>query len=185
MRIRWKLLALGFVVTVVAATYVATRGTGRTGASTEFEPNISLFAAIGEADQLTLYEGLPHPDEAEVFERERSTGRTTRLHGHLFYRDPHDARAPDASKLKNVLGSEQSFLAWRGEKKCGGFHPDFLVEWRANSATYRILICFGCGEVKVYGPTQDLHCDMTLETRQQLKELFREYRKNRPTPKDS
>jgi len=101
----------------------------QTEADKRFDDDKALFAAIRGADQLVLYEGLPH----QTFE---------------------------AEELEALLADEKSFRQWRGEKKCGGFHPDYLAEWRSAEATYRFLICFGCQEVKVYGPNRSLRCDI-------------------------
>jgi hypothetical protein len=187
-RRRWLLFALAIVAAggVYHLAWDDTNGErGRTEASTEFEPNKGLFTAIGAADQLTLYEGLPHPDGEEVlFHQERLVSRTVRFHGFPFYRSPLEVPAEDVARLKSLLGTEKTFLAWCGEKKCGGFHPDYLVEGHAGGEMYRVLICFGCGEVKVFGPTHALRCDMENDSRKQLKELLKKYRKNRPASEE-
>jgi hypothetical protein len=43
-----------------------------------------------------------------------------------------------------------------------------------------VLICFGCGEVRVYGPESALLCDMPRETADKLQATLKRYRKNRP-----
>ena len=133
----------------------------QTEADKRFDDNKALFAAIRGANHLVLYEGLPHQTfEAEELEKERRRKETLTLHDYPFYVAPLDVSAEDAANLEALLGDEQSFRQWRGEKKCGGFHPDYLAEWRSAEATYRFLICFGCQEVKVYGPNRSLRCDI-------------------------
>lgn len=169
-------MRLGCLLAVSAIAACA----GKPEVDTRFAENKSLFADIGKADQLTLYEGLPHQgNERQLFEQEQSK-ETVTLHGYPFYRAPLDVPAEEVEKLRSVLGSASSFLQWRGERKCGGFHPDYCAEWRAGGNVYRVLICFGCGEVKVHGPDKSLRCDVEDETREKLKELLKKHRKNRP-----
>jgi hypothetical protein len=161
-------------------------GSERTKASTEFEPNRSLFAAIGKADRLILYEGLPHQnDEQELLEKEKRNKPTVTLHGFPFYRPALDVASDDVEKLRGLLGAEGSFVPWRGEKKCGGFHPDYLAEWRVGDGVYRVLICLGCHEVKVFGPDSSLRCDIHQDKAfGELRDLLKKYRKNRPASKE-
>jgi hypothetical protein len=148
---------------------------------TRFDRNKGLFSTLQEAEQLTVYEGLPHQrDERKVWEEEKSKKPTVELHGFLFYRDLLALKPDDAKKLKALLEDETSFTPFGGVKKCGGFHPDYCVQWTVGEKTYRCLVCLGCWEVKVYGPNAELYCDLKHEVRTQLKELFKPYRKNRP-----
>lgn len=84
--------------------------------------------------------------------------------------------------MKALLGDENSFRQWPGEKLCDGFHPDYLAEWRASAASYQILICFGCGEVKAFGPDRSLRCDIERGKERELDGVLKKYRKNRPVP---
>ena len=154
--------------------------TDRTKADTQFDENKSLFAAIQDAGQLDLYEGLPHQffDPKQV-EEEKQRKQTVTLHGFPFYATPLEVSEDDAAKLRGLLADERSFMQWRGEKKCGGFHPDYLAEFRVGKSVYRFLICFGCNEIMVFGPDRSLRCDFQ-GAGQQLAELLMKYRKNRP-----
>ena len=138
----------------------------RPGADTDW------FRAIRTADQLVLYEGLARG--------ERNSKETVRLHDEIFYREVLEVSAEDREKLRSLLGDENSFRPWREEKKCGGFHPDYLAEWQAGEHTYRVLICFGCQETKVYGAGQSLRYDIDSDKFKELAGLLKRYRKNRP-----
>jgi hypothetical protein len=154
-------------------------------ADTRFEDNKALFAAVRDADTLTLYEGLPHQTyESKQLEKEKQAKQTVQLHGFPFYRETLDVMADDQKALKKLLGDEASFKQWVGEKKCGGFHPDYLVECRAGDKDYRFLICFGCREVMVFGPERSLRCDMVEGTSKQFEAVLKKYQKNRPTPRE-
>src|SRR5262245_31730460 len=129
----------------------------RTEPDTRFDENKSLFGATRDADRLVLYEGLPHQSfEPQQLEEEKQRKETTTLHGYPFYGELLDVSAEDVAQLKELLADEGSFRRWSGEKPCGGFHPDYLAELRVGEVTYRFLICFGCSELKVYGPGHSL-----------------------------
>lgn len=141
----------------------------------------SAPAAISKADSLVLYEGLPHQTmEPELLAKEKQNKPFFTRHEFPFYQTPLEVTPEDVEKLKALLGNEKSFEPWRGEKKCGGFHPDFLAEWRVGEKTYDVLICFGCQEVKLISPGQNDRHDIENGANKQLQEILRKYLKNRP-----
>jgi hypothetical protein len=165
------LLALGVASVTV---WVASDGDGPTR---EDPPGLS---AVREAAGLVVYEGLPHPlYQTRLLDAERAGKATMTRHDELFYPVPLDVTPSDREALRGLLGEAGSFRPWRGEKKCGGFHPDYLAEWRAGDARYEFLICFGCKEVKVY-PGDGSRFDLTGEAATGLKAILEKYRKNRP-----
>ncbi len=136
---------------------------------------------LKQADRLVLYEGLPHPMyEHEALEAEKKAKPTVPLHGFPFYRETLDLKPGDEERLKAILGDRASFAVYSGEKKCGGFHPDYAVEWATRGQTYQALICLGCWEIKVYGPKGETIYDIRPDARDRLKPLLEPYRKNRP-----
>jgi hypothetical protein len=148
------------------------------------EADRSPFATVSRAEKLTLYEGLPHPGyEPKVVESERKTKETFDLHGYAFYREPLALTPVDAGKLKVILGDPARFAPFAGEKKCGGFHPDYAVEWAVDGQVYQCLFCFGCGEVKMYGPLGETRFD--LADAKSLRGVLMPYQKNRPAAMSS
>jgi hypothetical protein len=138
-------------------------------------------ASISQAGQITLYEGLPHQfNEPRALAAEKKAKPTVDLHGFAFYRETLDLKAGDAEALKALLASSRSLQAFSGEKKCGGFHPDYAVEWSVDGELYRCLICLGCYEAKVHGPKGTTDYDIEPGILNRLKELLMPYRKNRP-----
>lgn len=136
---------------------------------------------IKSSGQLTLYEGLPHQlYEAETLEQEKKKP-TVDLGGFPFYQEPLELKASDRESLRDLLGNPSSLKAFSGEKKCGGFHPDYAVEWTEKGRAYRYLICFGCGEARVISPDGDRRYDLEANVRQRLRDLLQPYRKNRPS----
>jgi len=118
--------------------------------------------------------------EPQQVEDEKRQKQIVTIHGFPFYAAPLDVSPEDAAKLRGLLVDDRSFLQWYGTKACGGFHPDYLAEYRVGGAAFRFLICFGCHEVMVFGPDRSLRCDIQREAYKQLDEILKKYRKNRP-----
>lgn len=136
---------------------------------------------IREAGALTLYEGLPHQAyEAEVLAAEKEAKPTIDLKGFPFYRQTLELKPGDEEKLRAVLGDARSYKPHAGEKKCGGFHPDYAIGWSVESEQFMCLVCFGCSEFKLYWPAGEGYYDMTGEVKEQLKDVLASYQQNRP-----
>jgi len=143
--------------------------------------------AARHADKLLLYEGLPHQlFERHLLEEERRTKLVQQLRGYLFYQEPLELKVDDAKRLTEVLADRATFeFVWPvlGLKWCGGFHPDYALEWRHGSNRYHALVCFGCTEAKLFGPWIDSHNDLEPDAYARLKAILPAYRKNRPPRK--
>jgi hypothetical protein len=150
---------------------------------TRFAENKGIFAAIRGTTQFTLYEGLPHQGfERQILAEEKQRKLTVTLDNYPFYAKPLTMSAADAIRLKAILSDERSFQQWRGQSKCGGFHPDYLAEYSHNGTVYRVLICFNCKEVIVYGPNgSSVRCHFEVGTEYVLEPLLKKYRQSRPT----
>ncbi len=148
--------------------------------STNFKNHKLLAASVRKADKVTLYEGLPHQlFHSEVFEEELKTKQTVRLHNFAFYAEPLDLKETDAKKLTDLYSDPKSFRPFLGYKACGGFHPDYCIEWHVGKSIYRALICFGCHEMKSFGPEAELYCDIDDKAYKQLQETLIAYGRNR------
>ncbi len=148
--------------------------------NTNYDNYSALVAGIGRATKVVLYEGLPHQwSEEPAFQQEIRKPHVV-LHEYPFYTELLELKPEDAYELVQTVTNVANFTPWAGYKKCGGYHPDYALEWHTTDGVYRCLVCLGCYEVKVFGPQSELYCDMTPETKQRLKALFKPYRKNRP-----
>lgn len=142
-----------------------------------------LAAAVAKADQVTLYEGLPHPMfEKKLLDEELKNRKTVQHHGFPFYVEPLPLKERDAKELTKLFTDAKSFARFSGYKLCGGFHPDYCIEWHVGNEVYRCLVCFGCHEIKVFGSKSELYCDIANQAYSRFKELLEPYRKNRPKP---
>jgi hypothetical protein len=143
----------------------------------------AFASGITSAEAVTLFEGLPHGGfEGDKLESERRSKPVVELHGYSFYKELLDLRPEDAKRLTEILGDAEALKSFSGEKKCGGFHPDYAAEWKRGASSYQALICFGCNEVKLFGPDIESRHDLSDGANEKLEALLGGYRKNRPPP---
>jgi hypothetical protein len=143
--------------------------------------NPPASASISQSKTLTLYEGLPHQfNEPHAVLAEKKAKPTVERDGFTFYSETLDLSAGDAGELKALLANPHSFEPFSGEKKCGGFHPDYAVEWSVADKLYRCLLCFGCHEARIHGPLGATTYDIETATFKHLKQMLTPYQKNRP-----
>src|SRR6266404_3715392 len=143
-----------------------------------------MVQSIRKADKVILHEGLPHQQlEAGQLAVELKNKKTTKLHGLPFYEEVLSLKERDAKKLATLVCDEKSFKpTYRNEllgiiKLCGQFHPDYCIEWRTGKQVYQVLICFGCQEVKCFGPQVELYLDIKSETYAEFEKILKAYRK--------
>ncbi len=148
----------------------------------DFEKNIKpLVVGIGSAKSVSLYKGLPHQYfEKELLEQELKTQKSVMLHKFPFYDKAITPKEEDVKKLAALCGDRKTFGRYRAPKSCGGYHPDWCVEWKDGEDVYQVLICFGCHEARVYGPKNDVYSDLDDAALKKLVEVLTAYRKNRP-----
>jgi hypothetical protein len=141
------LLALGFVgITWIKARYPVAP---------------AILEGIRRASSLTLYEGLPHHMwEAGALKDELATKKTVQIHGYSFYERALPLTAEEIEALRKLTSSQENYGQKRGEKTCGGFHPDYCLAWQDGNLTYHLLVCFGCGEIKLFSPTSESLVDI-------------------------
>lgn len=142
----------------------------------------SFAAGVGGATKAALYEGLPHPMfEKRALEQERASKATVKLNDSLFYQSTLALSDEDDRALREIVCANDTFATFSGEKKCGGFHPDYCVEWRGtDGSTYRVLVCLGCHEAKLCGPSDVVRYDIQAAAHARLAAILTHYRMNRP-----
>ena len=166
-------------------------GTKRTTAPVKLaevaEPNFAnanaFVAAVKKANRAVLYEGLPHQFlEKESLDKEIQAKKTVSFGGFQFYQETLLLKDKDFAALQVIFGNLDEFKQHTQEKKCGGFHPDYCIEWYADDLLCRVLVCLGCGEIKAFCPQSGVHCDVASHAEQSLSlgEILKPYRKNRP-----
>jgi hypothetical protein len=112
-----------------------------------FESAVTAVArAVGQAQQMEIYEGLPR--EKAAFDTERNKAVCRQITDQWFYSVPEDFRYKHIVKLQRLLGIGL-LQPWREGKVCGGFHADFAVAVTGSQTTIYVLFCFGCHEARI------------------------------------
>ena len=139
-------------------------------------------AAILGSKSLTLSEGLPHPaKEPHLYPAEEKRRDTRRIADFPFYKPDLKPDAVRTERLRELLSSSASFAEWK-QKRCGGFHPDWCVSWRSGRKDIHALICFGCQDIIIVSPDQQLRYGLTAAAFKQLKSDLIPLRSKRPGP---
>lgn len=148
--------------------------------ATSFERLPELLAGI-HAGEVSLYEGLPDAFwEPDLRGQQLKRKKTVRMHGYPFYEERPALKEADGRQLTATLSAPGSFAGYSGLKSAGEYNPDYCLSWKASGGETQVLVSLECAEVKLYGPKNELHCDLTPQAAEQLKQLLQPYRKNRP-----
>lgn len=155
--------------------------------STRIEDLKALLAAAKKAERAVVFihEGLPHPGlEKDLFEAEMKAKKTFEFGGARFYQESLVLAFEDYPKLLDPLLGPATYTEFKGEKKCGGFHPDYEVVFKAGKDEYRFHLCFGCHEVMGYAPDgKAIRADLAKDGYEALSKVLKSYRRNRPEAK--
>jgi hypothetical protein len=136
---------------------------------------------MSQTSSLTLYEGLPHQAwEGELLKQELAAKRTVTIHEFPFYQRPLPVASADVEELRGLSAAVDSFSSYAGPKLCGGFHPDYCLSWKDGATTYELLICFGCHEMKFYGPKHEALADIRKDAFERFEAILKKYRDQRP-----
>lgn len=151
--------------------------------NTDFTRLPQVLSGVQKSAEVWLYEGLPGDFwEPELREQELKQKPTVRMHGYPVYEELPTVEATDAGTLTELLSTPDSYEPLSGGKKCGGFQLEYCIEWSTAGAFIQALVCLECGEVKIYSPRGELHCDISRVAAERLKEILSQYRVNRPVP---
>jgi hypothetical protein len=165
----------------------ASRPPDRFTGSHSFAELASLLATIKAAAELNIYEGLPHQSmEDDFFQKELARTESIERAGSRYYAEPVAVDDATSDKLRELASSAESFTERPVgvEKACGGYHPDWRLEWKHGNRTVAMELCFGCNDMKLYRDDEllsatEIHDPQSLET------LLNPLRTNRPTSEAS
>ena len=142
----------------------------------------TLRNTIKKADRIFVYEGLPHQMfESELLKTENKRKDTTKIAKFPFYTPKIRVEGTAESTLKTIISNSKNYTKFSGEKKCGGFHPDYALEWSDGDKRYSILFCYGCSEVLVVDGKRTYRYDFKFTD--DLKKLFTAFKSKRPKQK--
>jgi hypothetical protein len=141
----------------------------------------TILAGIGPNASLVLYEGLPHQTfEWNQMQKELATKKTIEIHEYPFYERPLAVSDADVATLRQLSLAPDSFVSYMGPKGCGGYHPDYCLEWTDGGATCELLICLGCREMELYAAGKKLLVDIRNSAFDQFEATLEKYRDQRP-----
>jgi hypothetical protein len=180
------LLRTGVVcLAVLGASLAVVHGDVADGLERNFDNWKGLAAGIASANKAALFEGTPHPfEEKDHYDAEMRTRKFKLFFDIMFYPDPTPLSAEINDKIKKVLLREGTLIQYTGDKKCGGFHADWCLEWRGDEGVTRCMLCFGCDEARVFGPKSSLQCDIHPKAAPELRAILTPFREHAP-PKGS
>jgi hypothetical protein len=137
-----------------------------------YDANIQpLVSGIEKAKRLVIYQGPPRDRaDRDTVEKELKDKQKITLHGFQFYKETIASGDEGEKKIIALASDKKTFGKYGGPKFCGGFHPDWCLEFTSGREVYRVLICLGCHEARLYGPNKtSLFSDLDEDA---LKELL-------------
>jgi hypothetical protein len=143
----------------------------------------AVIAAIAEAREVMIYEGLPNSNWDPSFETEVSRKDVLQFHSVPFYAPPQIPKKGDLKEITAFLkGSFPSESAtFSPPKQCGDFHADFCVMFKNGTKKVGVMFCFTCADLVAF--TDDAFWLVGIEEKsglQSLKEVLFRYRSKRP-----
>ena len=138
---------------------------------------------IKNTDSIFVFEGLPHQMfEAELLKTEKERKDITTIGGFPFYTPKSQVKMEAAAAFKQIISDSNNYMQFgEGGKRCGGFHPDYSVEWSDGGKLYSILFCYGCSEVFIINGKNSYRYDFKLSD--DLKKLFAVFESKCPKQK--
>ena len=111
----------------------------------------SVFQSLKKTEDLFVLEGLPHPlRENPSFKKEKNRNDVMQIEDHWFYDAKAKATGNTRNQLMNLLFDESGFSSNVLPTDCGPFHPDYAIMWESDGVENYLMICYTCGEAKLY-----------------------------------
>lgn len=117
--------------------------------------------SIRDADKITLYKGLPRAIWSQSHSK---SAKTRRIGNYTFFANEVVYPGEKIRILKAILSNSTSINRFSGEKKCGGFNPDYVVI----CGDYKAFVCFGCQEVIYSHDNNDFRYDLSEQSYTEL-----------------
>ena len=166
--------ALTFLLAFVLPSMAITTKKVAVGATTD------IRASLDRANQIFIYEGLPHQlFESDLLKAEMRREDTTKLGGYPFYTPSVEVQGELLKTLKEITAESDSYTEFTGEKRCGGFHPDYALSWSDGPKDYSVLFCFGCAEALVVDGRKSYRYD--FKKMEMLKKQLGQFKFKRPS----
>ena len=129
--------------------------------------------------ELRIYQGLPSVIRGDW--PACSPDSIVLIRGFQFHAGPAVLIGKRATEVVAILGDTSTFVRkGTGISRCGGFHPDFAVEWTVDKQRHRALLCFGCFDMKYAGPEATVLCEISSEPGERLRALLEPFAPHAP-----
>lgn len=147
-----------------------------------FDDLPELLAQIDAADDVQVFEGLPHEHmEPDLFQEELARSKTLEIDGHRFYADPVSIAPEKLEALRKALADASLYRAYLdpdSEKACGGFHPDWCLVVDKGTESFHFHFCFGCHDLAAFA-NGELQVLCEFNDLEAVTEMFEPMRTNR------
>ena len=141
----------------------------------------SVFQSLKKTDDLFVYEGLPHPlRENPSFKKEKNRDDVIQIEDHWFYDAKAKATGNTRDQLMNLLFDESGFSSNVLPTDCGPFHPDYAIKWESDGVENYLMICYTCGEAKLYREDIAETYAINAYKMESLANLLAKFKANRP-----
>lgn len=133
-----------------------------------------LRSTIYSADQIFVYEGYPRWTAVRDFDFESFS-----YEGQDFILPKRRIGSDGIAHLRELLGTERFFTDFGGDKACGGFHADYMVEWDFEGSPVRVMICNGCYEIIITYKDQWFKHDFSESKAPEIKQRMAQFDQKR------
>ncbi len=144
----------------------------------------SVFQSLKKADDLFVYEGLPHPlRENPTFEKEKKRDDIKQIKNYWFYDAKVKATGNSRDQLMNLLFDGSGFHmpdSNSPQKDCGPFHPDYAIMWNSDGGVNYLMVCYTCGEAKLIKEGRSETYEVNVYKMNSLRNLLANFQANRP-----
>ena len=141
----------------------------------------SVFQSLKKTEDLFVLEGLPHPlRENPSFKKEKNRYDVLQIEDHWFYDAKSKATGNTRNQLMNLLFDESGFSSNVIPTDCGPFHPDYAIKWESDGVENYLMICYTCGEAKLYREDIAETYAINAYKMESLANLLAKFKANRP-----
>ena len=141
----------------------------------------SVFQSLKKTEDLFVLEGLPHPlRENPSFKKEKNRNDVLQIEDHWFYDAKAKATGNTRNQLMNLLFDESGFSSNVLPTDCGPFHPDYAIMWESDGVENYLMICYTCGEAKLYRENIAETYAINAYKMESLANLLAKFKANRP-----
>jgi len=129
-----------------------------------------IRGSLETADEIWIYEGLPHPSDAVIgLDRARKSKDVREVSNSYFYTPKIQTTNEVQTKLKELLVTGENMEKSSGKDQLYSFHADYAVAWMDGETEMFAQICYDCDEVWFIGANRTFKHTMNRELKTALK----------------